>query len=283
MNRDVVEALIEARTTEARYDDRARQVAGAVQEATGAATCLLFGSRARGDHHPQSDIDLLVVHPDIAGLDPACRAAARQAVRRLYGTHLNTDVVVLSSRLFAIVRHGRNHVAAAAVREGITPTGCHYHPPSGEPPMEPSSRETQRLETMERAWHAVEQRAALQAYRRNFPPGTHGLLFGRAAQQVLEHAIKALIAAHGRRYTRTHNLTELSDQARAVAPDLDLSSPLSHLSEFAGTHVYGSPALLIGTEDLCDRVERDLAHLFALIQDRSDFDPWKIQPSDFQF
>ncbi len=268
-----------AEAVTARYDDSARRVAGAVQEATGVDTCLLFGSRARGDHHAESDIDILVVHPDISGLDRACRQAARTAVQRLYGTYLDTDVVILSSRLFAIAQHGRNHVAAEAVREGVTPMGFRYRPPSEEPP----SREPQRLEAMERAWHATEQHTALQVYRQSFPPGTHSMLFGRAAQQVLEHALKGLIAAYGRKYSRTHNLVELSNQARTAIPDLDLSSPLDHLSEFAGTHIYGSPALRIGTENLCDRVEQDLTHLFTLIRDRSGFDPWTVQPSDFRF
>ena len=59
-------------------------------------------------------------------------------------------------------------------------------------------------------------------------------------------------------------------------------SPPNHLSDFAGAHVYGTPALQLGTKDLCDRVRQDLTHLFTLVRGRCNFAPWTVQPDDFQ-
>ena len=44
-----------------RHDTRAAQVAGAVHDALNPVQTILFGSRARGTHRPDSDIDLLIL------------------------------------------------------------------------------------------------------------------------------------------------------------------------------------------------------------------------------
>ncbi len=46
-------------TVKTPYDNRARQVALAVQQAAGIEQVLLFGYRARGDYGATSDIDLI--------------------------------------------------------------------------------------------------------------------------------------------------------------------------------------------------------------------------------
>lgn len=267
------------------YDDQARQVAEAVQQEAGVDTCLLFGSRARGSHHAHSDIDLLVVHSDTADagdLEQSCRRTARQAVQRLYGIHLDVDIVVLSTRLFSIMQAGRNHVAARAVQDGVTPMGFHYRPTSGDDaPEEQPLQESHRLEAMERCYSAVDRYDTLQVCRQSHPPNTHTLSFGNLAQQVLENSLKALIAAYGQTYKPTHNLERLWMHTRTLAPDLELSSPLRNLSQFAGTDIYFTPTLAIGTNDLCDSVDRDLREVFTRIQERCGFDPWSVERSDF--
>jgi hypothetical protein len=57
----------------------------------------LFGSRARGDHRPDSDIDLLVVLPD--GLDRE-RCTLRAARRPLLGGGAPVDVLPVARRAF---------------------------------------------------------------------------------------------------------------------------------------------------------------------------------------
>ncbi len=67
------------------HDPRARTVAQAVAEIQGVERVLLFGSRARGDHLPHSDIDLLVVVPADRKRPEAIEDVADRAVRRGYG------------------------------------------------------------------------------------------------------------------------------------------------------------------------------------------------------
>ena len=75
---------------------------------------ILFGSRARGDAGPESDIDLLVLFSDVA--DPNKRAA------ELYASLLDfprpTDIVVSTTSRFERYRDVVNTVYWPAAREG---------------------------------------------------------------------------------------------------------------------------------------------------------------------
>ncbi len=145
-------------------DDRARRVALAVQQATGIDRILLFGSRARGDYHAESDIDLLVVHPEDRALADLCAQTAQTAVQKLYPDNIRTDVILISPALFATAQFGLNHVATQAVKDGVTPMGEPYRPQSGEQQQPPCHRF--RIEAMERAFHASGHFANLQRYIR---------------------------------------------------------------------------------------------------------------------
>lgn len=89
---------------------------------------ILFGSRARGEAGPDSDVDLLVVEP--AGGDAEMRdrrAMAGRLYRRLAGFGIPKDVVIYSAA--EVGRHGKspNHVVGRALREGR----CLYERPAG--------------------------------------------------------------------------------------------------------------------------------------------------------
>ena len=277
-------------TVSTRHDDRARQVALAVQRSTGIETVLLFGSRARGDYGPDSDIDLLVVHPEDPGVFNACRREARRASARLYGEDIPTDLVVMSPAEFATMQFGLNHVAAKAARDGVTPMGFNYQPPAGGG-APPSS--LHRRESMERALHSrlqFTQMQILQRGLRTFQPGERDIedpveldvMFGRAAQGALEHGLKAVLAAHGVEYQRIHDLVILEGDVARTDPDYrGLASPLAELSLFAGGDIYGTPQLTLPLPDLFERVRTDMDHLFALVEAQGGFDPWKVRKDDF--
>ncbi len=273
------------------HDDRARQVAFAVQQSTGIDTVLLFGSRARGDFGRDSDIDLLVVHSENRELASVCRHVAEAEARQLYGHHIPADVVMIAPSLFHTMRSGLNHIAAQAVREGITPMGYTYQPPDGE---EESEVDVAVLEAMERCLHARRyhtlMRYVVEGAQRDqagefdvADPLDVELSFGDAAQGALEHALKAVIAVNGEEYTHTHDLRVLERKVRELVPGFrELVSPAAELSRFAGRSIYGTPQLPQDMSALMGQVQSDLKQLFALVETQGDFDPWTVRGQDFQ-
>lgn len=137
------------------HDEHACRVAQAVAQVDGVERVILFGSRTRGDHRSDSDLDLLVVYASCkASRDVVhpCRQAAQRASEGEYDHHVSIDIVPLAADHFDFMQHGINHVATYAAREGITPMGDRYRPPSQ--PREPSLPEHCRREAMERILHA---------------------------------------------------------------------------------------------------------------------------------
>ncbi len=81
---------------------------------------VLFGSRARGDARPDSDLDLLVVMPQ-PQLTPQERQVALQALRsalRPLRLPVGVDLVVVGQEDARRLAGSRWHVVARALREG---------------------------------------------------------------------------------------------------------------------------------------------------------------------
>jgi len=75
---------------------------------------ILFGSYARGQAGPRSDLDLLVIEPQVQD-----RAAEIVRLRRvLRGLGLAVDVVVLSRQRFEYWKDTPNTLSYRAVKEG---------------------------------------------------------------------------------------------------------------------------------------------------------------------
>jgi predicted nucleotidyltransferase len=79
-----------------------------------ARTVLLFGSRARGDARPDSDVDLVVVTPTVPASGP--RSVALQLALR--GLGVGFDVIVLTPDEWRQASHQPGTVSAEAAREG---------------------------------------------------------------------------------------------------------------------------------------------------------------------
>jgi len=75
---------------------------------------ILFGSWARGDARPDSDIDLLVVLPHVENK----RRAAVEILRALNGLPLSKDVVVTTPEEIAARGNVIGDVLRPALREG---------------------------------------------------------------------------------------------------------------------------------------------------------------------
>jgi|LakMenE18May11ns_1017448.scaffolds.fasta_scaffold9472376_2 predicted nucleotidyltransferase len=81
---------------------------------------FLFGSRARGDHRPESDVDWLVVMP-ITGNKRDTRLAIR---RRLRDFQMPLDIVVASPEEFQQRKNLVGTIEWVAAREGKVMDGC---------------------------------------------------------------------------------------------------------------------------------------------------------------
>ena len=79
---------------------------------------ILFGSRGRGDHRPNSDVDLIVIESE-----PFGPGRSRYGeMTRLYGVlsdfGVSTDLLVYSRADVEYWQDSLNHVLARALREG---------------------------------------------------------------------------------------------------------------------------------------------------------------------
>lgn len=270
------------------HDPRARTVAQAVAEIQGVERVLLFGSRARGDHLPHSDIDLLVVVPADRKRPEAIEEVADRAVLRGYGNWgPGVDVTILASDFFEFMQHGLNHVAAQAARDGITTMGFKYRPPTGGEQAPNPSDEHRSREAMERAWTArrnlLAMRLIFQAGSEAFPePAAWESEMGEKAQHALEHACKAVIAAHGRAFPHTHTLESLHQYVRNLVPRLTLTADLEGLSDFAGPEAYGNPDLEQDPETMVQAVTADVEAMLNHCGRMGGFDPWTFTKDDYR-
>lgn len=96
---------------EAVIQEAARRLAKAAGQP---ARVVLFGSHARGDAGPRSDLDFLVVKPEVEN-------EAEEAIRlrrALLGMGLAADVVVVSNQYAEDWRDVRGSLVHAALAEG---------------------------------------------------------------------------------------------------------------------------------------------------------------------
>ena len=270
------------------HDEHACRVAQAVAQVDGVEQVILFGSRARGDHRSDSDLDLLVAYESCrssSDIVHPCRQAAKRASEGAYDHHVSIDIVPLAADHFAFMQYGLNHVAAHAAREGITPTGYRYRPPSES--GKPILPEHRRRESMERVLHARRHLSTLEILYNTNPdhysrPEEWEVSVGEYAQGALEHGLKAVIAAFGHRYPHKHPLGKLLEEAQRYVPALSLRFNPDALSTFARGEVCGTPGLEVEADELLESVRQDVGTVLSLCAAQADFDPWTAGKSDFQ-
>ena len=185
-------------------------VARAAQEAVPEATVILFGSRARGDHRPDSDVDLLVVWDDtLPRPGPRSKAEADAARREFFQRlgNVGLDNISMTRRQFGYCRRARNHIAAQALRDGVIMNDddfsdlCDEDFDDGHHVGWPDIR--QRL---------INARRWLGSLNHNIDTGNDDQeLIGFMAQQAVENALKGWISAIDRDYTNIHRIHVLAD------------------------------------------------------------------------
>ena len=256
------------------YDANALAVALAVLRESGADDVILFGSRARGDYRADSDIDLLLVHPgrnDDAVRDKA-RGAAAAKTRSVYPEKTLVDLIWFTPQEYDRLRRTINSVAAIATEEGIAMDG---QPAGNSHNGETGDYSAEWTVTGQRCDHA---RAHLRMLRLLIENREIMLMIGQQAHQAMEHAIKALISAAGRRYPRHHELLDLETAMRRADPGFtaQLESPLKELNDYGGGLRYdGSYTPLGDANELCRLVESDVGRIFRRIAALTGQDPWQ--------
>ena len=110
LKRVIIDAMSEGAEGRPVLDDVVRRIA----EQFSPDQIILFGSRARGDERPDSDIDLLVLFPEVA--NPNKRAAELHAWLADFPRPM--DIVVSTSSRFERYRNVVNTVYWPAAREG---------------------------------------------------------------------------------------------------------------------------------------------------------------------
>ncbi len=79
---------------------------------------ILFGSRARGDARPDSDVDLLVVESEPFSVQRSRRLETMKLYRALMNWPISKDLLVYSRDEFDKWKASLNHVVGRASREG---------------------------------------------------------------------------------------------------------------------------------------------------------------------
>jgi predicted nucleotidyltransferase len=215
-------------------DPKARAVALAVYEAVQPRMVILFGSRARGDYHDDSDIDLLVITgEEPAGNDgfvQATRSAHRKA-DAVYGYPIGVDVLHLTDAEFADRRRARNHVAGQAVRDGVDQNGERLNDryEGEERDNRPDIR--QRIANAERELRTLKILIENDADQETI--GFH-------VQQALENALKGWISALDGEYRNTHDIGNLAAIVRGFPAEGDTPAgeQLDWLTKYAVEYRY---------------------------------------------
>ena len=221
-------------------DPKACAVARAVGEVVHPDRVILFGSRARGDFTPDSDIDLLI----ITGSGPVDQqtyqhtsTAAHRKVEELYGGSIDVDLVRMSERAFHYGRRARNHVAGQAVRDGFEANGDKVTYDNPEPTNLPDIR--QRIANAERYLSDLEILAE--------NPRSSQEAIGFHAQQAIENALKGWISALDADYRNTHDLTKLAAIVRQHPAENNTSAGerLAWLTEYAVRYRYAGAEVVM--------------------------------------
>ena len=129
----------QARPTGAATDPLGLAVAEKMQERLYPAEVILLGSRATGDHRPDSDVDLMAVCPDEDAVREMDRTL-RQLLEGKYEAPVVNVTTIARSEFVRTAPLGQAYAGQAA-RHGVTP---HGKPLDYRPEREPTPEEIQR-------------------------------------------------------------------------------------------------------------------------------------------
>ena len=220
-------------------DSKAVAVARAVYDAVLPERVILFGSRARGDYRPDSDIDLLIISDGPSkGRYMKAQSAASEAAHRIYGGYFGADLVWMPREKYMECRVGINHLAAQAARDGVDMNG-----EKEEYERDPETA-FDWADVRQRVINADRELIALEwQIEGNMPQEVTGF----HAQQTLENILKGWISAFGGEYGNTHDLGELMGIIRDNPQENETPAgeELAWLTEYAVEYRYEGARLIM--------------------------------------
>jgi uncharacterized protein len=99
-------------------DEVLRAMVQAIVDEVAPERIILFGSRARGQAQPDSDVDLVVIEKENFGPDRNRSLEIDRINRALRSFRVPSDVLVFSEAELDKWRHAVNHVLYDAIHEG---------------------------------------------------------------------------------------------------------------------------------------------------------------------
>ena len=251
-----------ALATDSKADPKAVEVARAVYDAIPLESVILFGSRARGDHRPDSDIDLMLIYAERISKEDYRRAsiAAHAAADRIYDTRmLSVDLVLMPKSRYMRCRGGINHVTAQAARDGFNMNGD----------KQEYERATQPFD-----WGDIRQRVIntdreLITFEKLLETAAPQEAIGFHAQQALENILKGWISAVGAEYGNTHRLDELMGIIRNIPKEQDTPAgeDLRWLTHYAVEYRYEGAVLKLDDPlDLYHYIDRVVDAIYERIK-----------------
>jgi predicted nucleotidyltransferase len=94
------------------------EIVDTVVDAAHPEQVVLFGSRAQGTMHKDSDVDLLVIEREPFGVKRSRRQELSRIRKALWNYHVPMDILVFSQGELEGLKNSLNHVIGRALREG---------------------------------------------------------------------------------------------------------------------------------------------------------------------
>ena len=259
-----------------RCDARALRIARAVREAAGAETAILFGSRSRGDHRDDSDVDILLIserHPTekvLRQLEEIANISQRLAIPEAGGVNLGcmtpsgfiTKRPMLNSLAREIAKHG---VPVMPRNENDFRNEYIYDFDEDEKVIDwqdVQDRFNEAMESVNDIQHQVDEHGVVHTSDRNF---------GYMAQRSLECFYKAVLGSHGIEYPvgghEGHNLRRLVELMRDEFGSPVPGEKYTYLTEFGGAAWYAHEHQALDKPSLAQEIPEVFRDIIALKED----------------
>ncbi len=254
-------------------DGRVLSVVRQIHEMAEASQTILFGSRARGDHGPASDIDVLIIKdpaPTVQWLEEL-RDRARQIQKKRLPQVSGIDILCMTEADFHRDSRLKNHLANSIAKQGLV-----VMPDEQRGPAQGEFEEhTDFQGVRQRLSDANDAAGDLQLW---LDSGLADRMsdkgVGRAGQTALENVYKAVLGSHGFDYPTGgrdgHNLRLLVDRIRR-----DLQWPQGepipgeehqYLTEFGGAALYADEHPALDRVRIASDIPQAVETLTALVE-----------------